>query len=930
MPAVSKRGVSKPAVTLAYERVTGRETEMASVTAFLDAHPVGSSALAVEGEAGIGKTTIVHAAVSHAASAGLRVFLARPARGEMELPYAGLGDLLATVGEEALAGLEGPQRAAIRAALRREGPGEEVDKHGLSRGVLELLRLEAASGRLLVAIDDAQWLDPPTVGALSFALRRIAAAPIRVLIATRTEGDTVAELPLGLADWRQVQRLEIRPLDATGLGAVLRLHLGEHLPRPRLEALARDSGGNPMLALELARWDPGQRAGHAAPTLARAREVRVRAVDEDARAALAVAAAALAPSPDLLLRAGVERAQLRAALATGIVRAEGERLAFVHPLLASVVYELLLPDERRDIHARLATASTDLVERGHHVSRSAVAPDEPAAEMLDHAAEQAGQLGDHAGAARFLLRAAELSVEPEGEAAQRRKLRAAAELDLAGDVGAAVALARALVCGLPAGAARAQARLLLASCSIGPEMPTEAALVQANLGLDDAEGDAGVQAELHLFIAETSAGSGLFEDAVAHARIAIELSERAGASATAVAALSELGLNECMLGHGVTQAARTAVARWDGKPVWPANSPLLTLAVVLTINTAFDEALELLRQELEHAERGGLEPVVVIARGVSSEAQLRAGGWAEALTNARLALEHARQASSRQNVIGASYAAAMIEALLGRHEEARAIASEAVAEADAAEDLWHRISHRAVLGLVALAEDDPGEAVDALTPAWQLMVESELGDLSILPVAQVLGEALVAIGCPDDGLAVAHELRACPAGERPWCRAMASRIEALVAAARGDHESARESIAAALEAHAELPEPFEYARALQISGRVERTARNWGAARAVLIEALERFDELGAAVWAERVAADLARLPGRRPADKNELTARERDVAGLVAAGLSNKEVAARLFVSVHTVEANLSKVYAKLGVRSRSELASRLAAPNF
>jgi len=155
---------------------------------------------------------------------------------------------------------------------------------------------------------------------------------------------------------------------------------------------------------------------------------------------------------------------------------------------------------------------------------------------------------------------------------------------------------------------------------------------------------------------------------------------------------------------------------------------------------------------------------------------------------------------------------------------------------------------------------------------------------------------------------------------------MANRVEGLAASAQGDHEGARRAVAAALDAHAELPEPFELARTVHIRGRIEHRARNWGAARVALTDALDRYDQLGAARWAEHTTADLARLPGRRPNDGEGLTAREREVADLVAAGLSNKEVAARLFLSVRTVESNLSRVYAKLGVRSRASLGRALA----
>src|SRR5205085_3356936 len=148
-------------------------------------------------------------------------------------------------------------------------------------------------------------------------------------------------------------------------------------------------------------------------------------------------------------------------------------------------------------------------------------------------------------------------------------------------------------------------------------------------------------------------------------------------------------------------------------------------------------------------------------------------------------------------------------------------------------------------------------------------------------------------GRPDDALAVAERLRGCPVGEQPWCRVMAGRLEALVASARGADDAARSALESALEACIELPEPFECARTLHIKGRVERRARKWGAARAAFVEALERFDILGAARWAENTTADIARLPGRRSADTKALTTREREIAELAASGLTNKEVAA-------------------------------------
>jgi DNA-binding CsgD family transcriptional regulator len=898
--------------------VVGRASELAAVAAFLDARPDRPAALVLAGDAGIGKTTIVRSALQHASEQGLRVFSARPAAGEMELPYVGLGDLLATVREESLASLAAPQRAAIEGALARGAA--RVEEHALSRGVLELLRLEGAQGDLVLAVDDVQWLDRPTASALGFALRRLGLVPIRVLAADRATDAPGAAL--GLADWEDVRRVAVAPLSATELGALIREHLGRQLARPGLEELHRASGGNPMYALELVRQGPA-----AGSSLTRALQERLHGLEPGVWEALSFAAAALRPSVDLLLGAGIEAAELRAALAEGLLEADGERLSFAHPLLGAAAYELLLPDERRRIHSRLAAVSRDAVECGHHVSRSAAGRDEAAALQLDRAAAEAAALGDHSGAAAFLLRAAELSDEPSGSVAQARSALAAGELELAGDVAAAAALARELVDHFPPGVPRARARQTLFSASAGSDMSYGDGLGQHLLALEDAASDAGVQAELHLAMAEIYCGMCRLEEGVGHARKAIELAERVEATPVAVAGLAMLGFAESMLGLGVTAAARAAVELWDGE-VGRWAPPRLELACAYLGTTEFDRAAGLLEQDIAMAQDRGLEALEVIARAHLAEAQLRAGRWDEALANARLAFEHARQATDAQVATGAAYALAMTHASLGDHEAARALAAGALPAADATRDFWARTLLRAVLGHVALAEDDPAEAVAVLEPAWTLMCESGLGDLSLFPVAQVLGEALVAVRRLDDALAVAAVLRGSPVGEQPWSRAMAGRCEALVDSARGEHTAAQAAIAGALEAHGDLPEPFELARTLLAGARVERNARNWGAARALLVDARDRFERLGAARWAEKAAADLSRLPGRRPSSRDELSTREREIAGLVAEGLANKEIAARLFLSRRTVEANLSKVYAKLGVRSRTELAGLLNRP--
>jgi DNA-binding CsgD family transcriptional regulator len=268
---------------------------------------------------------------------------------------------------------------------------------------------------------------------------------------------------------------------------------------------------------------------------------------------------------------------------------------------------------------------------------------------------------------------------------------------------------------------------------------------------------------------------------------------------------------------------------------------------------------------------------------------------------------------------------ALVQAHLGNVEEALDAGGRALALAEGSGDRVVAVRALGALGFLELSRGRPEAALERLAPARAELEALGVGELSISQVAHNEIDALVAVGRLDraEGTIGFVEEKGRPTG-RAWHLAVAERGRALVAAGRGDHVRAREHLERALEAHARLPQPFELARTLLAQGSVERRAKHRAAARQALGQALEIFDGLGAPLWAEKTAAELARIPGRAPA-AGGLSETERRVAELVASGLSNKEVAARLFVTVRTVEANLSRVYAKLGARSRTELASRL-----
>jgi hypothetical protein len=335
--------------------IVGRDVELRAVARFLEAEP--PCALVLEGEAGIGKTTLWRHALEAAHAGGLGVLVATPAENEASLPYAALTDLLEGVGGEAYAELPESQAAALAAATQRAAADGGADEHGVSRGALALVR-SAAARPLLLAVDDVQWLDPASARVLEFVARRLAKLPVRVLVARRTT--RLEPPPLGLARGLPPGALDVvqlGPLGATALDELLRSRLGLHLPRPALIRLERVTEGNPYYALEIGQSLADRGELEVPRSLTEALDLRIASLPPAARDTLLLAAACLQPSPDLVERAAADSVGLRTALEQGLLEVSRRRLRFTHPLLASVAYDRALPGERRDAHLRLAAAA---------------------------------------------------------------------------------------------------------------------------------------------------------------------------------------------------------------------------------------------------------------------------------------------------------------------------------------------------------------------------------------------------------------------------------------------------------------------------------------------------------------------------------------------------------------------------------------------
>ena len=782
--------------------VVGRQDELASLDRFLAAGDGLPAALVLEGEAGIGKTTLWRSAVA-AASTSYRVLSAQPVAAEAELSHASLADLLEPCVEEVLPELARPQRRALESALLlAELEGEPPQPRAVAAGFLAVLRALARDGPVLVALDDVQWLDTSSRAVLEFALRRLRSEPVAALVSFRTDTDRRA-LSFGPAfDPERLTRLRLEGLDMPAVQTLLRERLGLALTRPTLLQVVDASGGNPFFALELGRVLEGRPVAPGEPlpvppTLKELVARRLALLPPETVDALRLAALAGDCDVGLLARALARDPwqALRPAIEAEVVEVAGDRVRFTHPLLASVSRAGTDPAQRRDAHARLATAVVDPEQQARHLALAADGPDPAVAAALDHAAEDASRRGAPAAAAELAGLAADLTPADAADERADRLIAAAEHHQLAGEHTVTRSLLEPLVATLPPGPRRARALFCLGwteSMGRGRELCEQA--------LDEADGQPALTAAIRHVLGYVGLVAGRIEWARA-AELGGRISGHAGQD----------------LGH------RSGLNEW--------------IAAQLAAHEGLDTAAALAAEAVIAG--GGLE-----IRGLEMQG---------------------------------------------------------------------------LLGFLELSRGNAAEAARLLEPLPARLLELGYGEPSHLQAIPNLVEAYVELGRLDEARTLLEPYeRIARALDHPLGLVQAARCSGLLAAATGDVDAALALFDAALAF--ELPQPLENGRTLLARGIVLRRAKRRRDARDALEEARAIFERLGAARWEERARGELARVAGRAPS-RETLTATERRVADLVAEGRSNKEVAAALFVTVKGVEAHLSRIYRKLGVRSRAEL---------
>jgi DNA-binding CsgD family transcriptional regulator len=919
------------------QAIFGRVAELRDFEEFLDAIDAGPIALVLEGEVGIGKTVLWKEGLAAAAGRSYRVLACRPIESEAQLAYAALGDLLVEVPEAALSALPEPQRRALEVALmRREPEGEQSLPRAVALGTLAVLRAIARESPVLVGIDDVQWLDHPSQSALSYMARRLRDERIGLLVARRLDGASTVPLDLerALPEGR-VRRVQVKSLEPADVDRLLATRLEAELPRRALVRLHRTSGGNPFFALEIGRALLQRGGQHEQadelPIPASLQELvrdRLAVLPRPAREAAEVAAALSQPTLALIdsaMDAGDAAAAVEAAAQAGIFEPDGERVRFAHPLLASVAYAQIPPPLKRALHARLAEILDDPEERGRHLALAAEQPDAGVAAALDEAARRARARGAPDASAELWEQARQLTPADAGVEARRRGIEAAERHFEAGAADRARALLEEVVAESPPGRERAQAlarlgwvRAHIEGFGAGAEVFRAALAEHAD--------DVALRIEIEEGLAWCVHESANLPAAEAHARTALELAEALGEPMLLAGALSHVAFLESLKGGGIAlEMIERAVGlgqapRWSqilGRPDW-IHALLLQWAGELG---AAHERLEALYQA---AADGGDEHSLPFILFHLARVDLLSGEWERARSHARECHETTVQSGQVGEIAYSLAIEALVEAHLGLVEPARAKLAEGLtlAHERGAEAAGHELL--AIRGFLELSLGNAAEADRALDRLAEAVERTGLREPGLFRYHGDAVEAKIVLGHFDEADALLEQLEQLGATlERTWVLTMACRGRALLSASRGDLDASYAELERALGLHDRLEEPFERARTLLVLGSVRRRGKKKRPARDALESALEIFEELGATLWATKTRAELARVGGRAPAAG--LTPTEERVATLIASGLSYRETADALFISPKTVQWNLSKIYRKLGIRSRGELAARL-----
>ena len=905
-------------------KLIDRQAERGVLEGLLEAIRAGESrALVVSGEAGVGKTALLEY-LSQQAS-GCRLARAAGVQSEMELPFAGLHQLCAPMLDN-LPHLPRPQREALRTAFGISA-GSAPDRFLVGLAVLSLLSDAAEQQPLVCVVDDEQWLDRASAHVLGFVARRLVAESVGLIFAARVPSSELMGLP----------ELAVEGLSESDARALLDAALAGPVDSPVLDRIVAETRGNPLALLELSRavtpqqvaggfWLPG--AVRLSGGIEEHFRQRIEALPTQTRRLLLIAAAEPVGDPALLWRAAAQM-EIDAAAAVPAVEANlvevGSRVRFRHPLVRSVVYGSALPQERREVHAALGDATDlqrDADRRAWHRANAAPGPDEEVAEELERSAGRARARGGLAAAAAFLERATVLSVGSPRRT--ERALAAASAKIKAGEFAAARDLLSVAESGSPDDFQQARIDLMEAELALltnrGSDAPS--LLLKAARRLESIDADLSRATYLQAL------SSGYF----------------AGRLAT---------------GGGAVEVARAA-ATTPPPTHAPRASDFLLDGLVAHYNSGYDAGLPILRKGLQAFSAGmpddeelrwhwvaGIvarhvwdderwhslsERHVQLARSVGALSELPVALNSRAfmllfagdLTGAAALIQELQPAIEATGTRLAPYAALGLAVLSGRSGEANALIENIIRDVTprgegiglTVVDWAHAVLNNALGNYqeaLRSAARSTGYLREMTAPTWAMA--------ELIEAATRSGQDDVAAD------ALARLADTTSVSDTDWGRGIEARSRALLS----EGDTAEHLYREAIDHLSRCRVRADLARAHLLYGEWLRRQRRRVDARTELGIALEMLESMGMEAFAERARRELQatgeKARKRAISTSNEgLTPQEWQVARLARDGLSNPEIGARLFISARTVQYHLRKVFAKLGINSRSQLDQALA----
>ncbi len=899
--------------------------------------PGQGGGVALFGPAGIGKSTVLAAAAANAAGDGApprgpgaepvaRVLWAAAAEPESGLPYLTLVDLFDSVTGQEMSRLPRHLRGALDGTLLRGAdPPGAPDPLAVRLAVLELLRSLAASQPVLMVIDDLQWVDASSADVLRFVARRLGGSAIGMLSAERVgAGSDPAHIDLCPPPCEEIL---LGPLTEYDVADLLRDRYGPVLSLVTIARIHEASAGNPLFALELGRalLPTGGRTAPAEPLpvperLRRLLADRVAALPAaDAQTLLLIAAAAR-PNQAVIGEGAPQRAALDSAVAAGLISVgAGGAVRFTHPLLREIVYAEASPADRTAAHQLLADRLTDPVEHARHLALARPYADEDLAVRLVEAANVARRRGAPAIAAELVALAADRTpVGSTGLAA--RRLAMAEHAYAAGQTDDAITAAQLALTGPAEPAVRVSARLLLMDVA-GQDQSGVDPLLQAAAA--DAGDDQRLGAKVAVYRALKAYYDGDVEAAIADLKQAEQAATQAGDHMVLVDILATRAAFEApQHGSDADELLQRAAALARTLPLTTETIRARQLAAMACAFTGdLDAATQQLDELRPQVERSGLvREFAGLLISVSAVA-LRAGRCDAALTAGRECLRLILDLEATAGpglVVGAN-----VELFGGSPARAGILVQQAIDACRAASDEDWLCMALAIAGQVHLFRGDPAAAVGHLREASTL--ERRLGrvDPAVFLWHADHVEALAAVGARTEAAAVLADIR--HTAERLRRRVVMlglDRAEAMIIASGGDARAAAEHLASAIDAQADHPYPFEVARAWHTLGSLWRRAHRRPAARAALAEAHARYLATQAVPWALAAEAALSRVDGGHGM---LLSDAEHRIVLLVMSGATNGEIARASYLSVKAVEATLTRLYRRLGVRNRAQLVRAL-----